>query len=90
MGSQFSIARQRGKIIFDNRRSAVDCGVCEQSDFAAALEVADPRAVPMRFDLLIQGEALSRGCVLREVVGNRLDVVFTDRPARQAGSEFGR
>jgi diguanylate cyclase (GGDEF)-like protein len=92
MGSQFSCVRERGKIIFDNRRTAIACTVRERSAYAAKLEVAEPRSVPMRFDLLVEGEAHSRGCVLREVVGNQLSIIFTDKPAQQAATplEFGR
>lgn len=92
MGSQFNSVREHAKIIFDNRRKAVACTVRERSAYAAKLEVAQPRSIPMRFDLLMEGDAVSRGCLLREVVGNELAVIFTDKPAHEVSGQpnFGR
>ena len=92
MGSQFSSVREHAKIIYDNRRKAVACTVRERSAYAARLEVANPRSLPMRFDLLVEGEPVSRGCVLREVIGNELAVIFTDKAGHEAPGQanFGR
>ena len=70
---------RRGKIIFNNRRSAIDCKVWNLSDLEACLEVKNALAVPPKFDLQITGEKSTRPCVVRSAVSNRVTVIFTDQ-----------
>ena len=71
-----------GKIIFNNRRSAIDCTVWDHSDLGASLEVKSTLGIPPKFDLQITGEGPTRPCVVRSAADNRLTVIFT-KPRRQ-------
>jgi PAS domain-containing protein len=89
MGSQFAATRRRGRIVFNNRRSSVDCFVCGLSPFGATLEVTDARLLPARFDLLVEGEATARAATVHDVGNERLGVVFAAAtPGEKAA--FGR
>ena len=48
-----------GKIVFNKRRSVIDCVVRNQSDTGACLQVSNPASVPAAFDL-IDGDGVSR------------------------------
>ena len=88
MGSQYAAGRRRGRVIFNNRRSAVDCFVRALTDFGATLEVTDARSLPSRFHLLIDGEASARDCTVRHTGAEELGVVFTSN--QQPEATFGR
>jgi diguanylate cyclase (GGDEF)-like protein len=91
MGSRFKGTRHSGKVIFNNRRSVVECEVCELSDYGACVELKNADAIPARFDLLILGESATHACAVRDRADNQLHVVFSSAPEWQkAGTGFGR
>jgi hypothetical protein len=51
-----------GKILFNNKRSVIDCMVRNVSAEGACLQVASVVGVPPVFELLIDGEAAARSC----------------------------
>jgi diguanylate cyclase (GGDEF)-like protein len=65
-----------GKIVFNDRRSVVDCLVRSLSDRDATLGVESTTGLPRTFDLLISGERESRPCVVDWQTENRVAVSF--------------
>ncbi len=48
----------RGRVVFNNRSSVLDCTVQDLSDTGAQLTLADVSALPAEFDLEILGKSL--------------------------------
>jgi hypothetical protein len=48
----------RGRVVFNNRSSVLDCTVRDLSDTGAQLTLADVSALPPDFDLEIPGKSL--------------------------------
>jgi diguanylate cyclase (GGDEF)-like protein len=65
-----------GKILFNDRRSVVDCTVRNLSGEGACLQVASLVGIPASFDLMIEGEASSRPCRMMWQSDNRAGVAF--------------
>jgi len=65
-----------GKIIFNDRRSVVDCLVRNLSDHEATLTVKSTMGLPKTFDLLISGDKESRPCDVSWQTENRMAVSF--------------
>ena len=65
-----------GKIIFNDRRSVVDCVVRSLSDHEATLTVKSTMGLPQTFDLLINGDKESRPCDVSWQTENRIAVSF--------------
>jgi diguanylate cyclase (GGDEF)-like protein len=63
-------------ILFNERRSTIDCVVRNLSEGGACLEVASPAGVPKEFELLIEGETTSRHCVSAWQIENKIGVEF--------------
>lgn len=76
-----------GKIVFNDRRSVVDCTVRSLSDREASLTVESSIGLPRTFDLLIQGESMSRPCVVSWQTSNRVAVEFFAPQPNRAASE---
>lgn len=57
-----SVARKPAQIEPLGSRSRTDCFVRNLSDDEAVLEVAQPRELPVEFDLLIEPEQLRQRC----------------------------
>ncbi len=80
-----------GKIIVDARTPVIDCQIIDYSAGGACLDVANPAALPKRFDLLYGGKPgrsaaglgrrPARGCVVLEVV-TTAERSATDKAAR--------
>jgi diguanylate cyclase (GGDEF)-like protein len=69
------------KIAFNQRGSTIDCLLRNLSDVGACLEVASHVGVPDEFELLIDGEAVSRRCVSVWQIENKIGVEFRDPSA---------
>jgi hypothetical protein len=69
-----------GKILFNNRRSVIDCTIRNLSPEGACLQV-ESVVVPAEFDLLIDGEEAPRPCRLVWQSDHRVGVEFEHRPA---------
>lgn len=69
---------KEGKILFNRRRSAIDCVLRNFSPGGACLEVASPVGVPDQFELLIDGEAQPRACASIWRHDNKIGVAFRD------------
>jgi diguanylate cyclase (GGDEF)-like protein len=69
-----------GRILFNDRRSVIDCVIRNLSNLGASLEVANVVGIPPAFDLQIDHEAESRRCVAIWYGENRIGVEF--RPQR--------
>jgi hypothetical protein len=65
-----------GKILFNNKRSVIDCMVRNISAHGACLLVANVVGIPQTFDLVIDGEPASRPCTVAWHAQNRLGVEF--------------
>ena len=65
-----------GTIIFNDRKSVVDCVVRSFSDREATLTVKSTMGLPRRFDLLISGDKESRPCDVSWQTENRVAVSF--------------
>jgi len=70
-----------GKILFNNRRSVIDCTIRNLSHEGACLQVESVVGVPAEFDLLIDGEEAPRPCRLRWQSDHRVGVEFERRAA---------
>jgi hypothetical protein len=67
-----------GKIIFNDRRSVIDCLVRNLSDNGTCLQLNSTVGIPTTFDLLIDGEQASRPCQLIWLSDNRVVSVKAD------------
>jgi len=65
-----------GKILFNDKRSVVDCIVRNVSADGACLQIESLVGVPSRFDLLIEGEQTSRPCRIAWQSDHRTGVAF--------------
>jgi hypothetical protein len=64
------------RILFNNKRSVVDCMVRNISARGACLLVANVVGIPSTFDLMIDGESASRPCTMVWHASNRLGIEF--------------
>jgi PAS domain-containing protein len=67
---------RRGTILFDERRSGIDCTVHNLSDSGACLEVTTSIGLPEEFDFVIAGEVNSLTCKVVWRSGNRIGIAF--------------
>ena len=74
---------KEGKILFNHRRSVIDCVLRNMSETGACLELASPLGAPEAFDLLIDGETQPRTCASVWRHDNKIGVTF-DAPAANA------
>jgi hypothetical protein len=65
------------KIVFNNKRSVIDCMVRNTSRSGACLLVPSVAGIPSAFDLLIEGEAGSRPCKAVWHAQNRIGIEFS-------------
>jgi diguanylate cyclase (GGDEF)-like protein len=65
-----------GKILFNNKRSVIDCVVRNLSDGGACLQVNRTAGIPPSFELLVDGEAASRPSQLMWLSENRAGIEF--------------
>ena len=65
-----------GKILFNNKRSVIDCMVRNISAHGACVLVANVVGIPETFDLVIDGEPASRACTRVWHAHNRLGIEF--------------
>jgi hypothetical protein len=65
-----------GKILFNNKRSVIDCMVRNISASGACVLVANVVGIPATFDLVIDGESASRPCAMVWHANNRLGIEF--------------
>ena len=66
-----------GKILFNNKRSVIDCMVRNVSTNGACLMVASVVGIPSGFDLQIEGESASRTCNMIWHASNKIGVEFS-------------
>jgi diguanylate cyclase (GGDEF)-like protein len=65
-----------GQIIFNDRRSTVNCTVRFLSNEGAGLDLSNSAGVPSRFDLLIKADDFERPCRVVSQTEKHLDVNF--------------
>ena len=65
-----------GKIVFNDRRSVIDCLVRNLSDGGTCLQVDSTIDIPTIFDLMIEGEQTARPCQVAWMSENRIGVEF--------------
>jgi hypothetical protein len=79
-----------GKILFNDKRSVIDCTVRNLSDVGACLQVTSQVGVPKTFDLMIEGSHETHPCHLIWHHDNRIGVSFdaapSERPAEHEGA----
>ena len=75
-----------GKIVFNDRRSVIDCLVRNLSDGGTCLQVNSTIDVPFTFDLKLDGEQESRPCKVVWVTDNRMGVEFQDGRDNEANA----
>jgi hypothetical protein len=76
-----------GKILFNNRRSVLDCMIRNLSPEGACLQVESLVGVPATFDLLIDGEDAPRPCRLAWQSHHRAGVEFARRQSETPPSD---
>ena len=74
--SQRARTLRAGKILFNNRRSVIDCMVRNVSTHGACLLLPSVVGVPQVFDLVIDGETGSRSCKMVWHAQNRIGIEF--------------
>jgi hypothetical protein len=74
--SQRARTLRAGKILFNNKRSVIDCMVRNTSSNGACLLVPSVVGIPSAFNLLIEGEAGSRPCKAVWHGQNRIGIEF--------------
>jgi diguanylate cyclase (GGDEF)-like protein len=75
-----------GRILFNDRRSVIDCVIRNLSNLGACLEVANVVGIPAAFDLQIDHETESRQCVAIWYGENRIGIEF--RPQRMQTTDI--
>jgi len=63
-----------GKIVFNDRRSVVDCTIRNLSRTGACLQMPTTAGIPEHFELLLEG--VSRTCAIAWRSGSRMGVSF--------------
>ena len=76
-----------GKILFNDRRSVLDCTIRNLSPGGACLQVESLLGVPATFDLLIDGEDAPRACRLMWQSQHRAGVEFALRRSETPPSD---
>jgi hypothetical protein len=76
-----------GKILFNDRRSVLDCTIRNLSPEGACLQVESLVGVPAAFELLIDGEEAPRPCRLAWQSHDRAGVEFALRQAEALPSD---
>lgn len=67
-----------GKIVFNNKRSVIDCLIRNLSDSGACLQVNSANGIPKRFELQIDGMGNSRPCRMVWETDTRLGIEFRE------------
>jgi hypothetical protein len=67
------------RIVFNDKRSSIDCIVRNLSETGARLQVESASGIPPFFDLLIMGEDRYRHCRLMWNAGGTLGITFGSR-----------
>src|SRR6185369_9008471 len=65
-----------GKIVFNDRRSVIDCIVRNLSEAGACLQVDSTQGIPESFELVVDGEESSRRCRLAWLSDARAGIEF--------------
>jgi hypothetical protein len=68
-----------GRLVFNEKRSTVDCTVRNQSATGALLLVASPLGLPDEVELYIPRDDFHRACRIIRREGDRVAVEFLDR-----------
>lgn len=68
---------KRGRIIFNNRLSAIDCTIRSLGDEGAEIDVWDPHDIPEKFTLIIAPENVEKSCLVVGRSEKRIEVQFT-------------
>jgi diguanylate cyclase (GGDEF)-like protein len=79
-----------GKVLFNNRRSVLDCTIRNLSPGGACLQVESLAGVPATFELLIDGEDAPRPCHLVWQSDHRAGVEFVAGQSQTADDGGGR
>ncbi|MEO3388881.1 sensor domain-containing diguanylate cyclase [Mesorhizobium sp. CAU 1741] len=66
-----------GRIIFNNRFSAIDCTLRSLGDEGAEIDVWNPHDIPEKFTLIIAPENVERSCLVVGRTDKRIEVQFT-------------
>src|ERR1700675_4604032 len=74
--SQRARTLRAGRIVFNNKRSVIECMVRNISRNGACLLVASVVGIPSAFELLIEGDADSRPCKRVWHAQNRIGIEF--------------
>lgn len=73
-----------GKILFNNKRSVIDCVVHNLSDAGACLQVASIVGIPQTFELQLDGVATARPCRVIWQSQNRLGISIHETQSASA------
>jgi len=65
-----------GHIVFNERKSTIDCTVRSLSDTGAGFDLASSYGLPARFNLLIRSEGIDRRCRVTEQSQRHVEVEF--------------
>jgi hypothetical protein len=76
-----------GKVLFNNRRSVLDCTIRNLSPEGACLQIESLVGVPPDFELLIDGEEAARPCRLMWQSDHRAGVKFGPGQAQAPTSD---
>ncbi len=76
-----------GKIVFNDRRSVIDCVVRNLSDSGTCLQVNSTVDIPATFELTLDGEETSHPCQVAWMSENRVGIEFRGSDASRAATE---
>lgn len=65
-----------GKIVFNYRRSVIDCTIRNVSETGACVQVPSTAGIPEQFDLLTGAEGVSRTCRVVWTTETQIGVEF--------------
>jgi hypothetical protein len=67
-----------GRIIFNQRRSVLDCTVRNLSSTGARLDVPSTVGIPEAFELIIESDEIARSCRVAWRTERRIGVLFSE------------
>ena len=73
------------RIVFNDRRSVIDCVIRNFSDTGACLQIANSTGIPTTFELVTDGGSRRRPCKLVWLTDTRAGVEFADAQRASAG-----
>jgi hypothetical protein len=68
---------KNGKIVTADTAVAIDCMVCDLTNFGAGLRISPGDSIPDQFELIFDSRLFSRSCQVRWRHNERLGVEFS-------------